>query len=103
MQPQPQPPLDEFVDGVLASAQFAQLNRYRQFDVARGALGVHHIIPKKRFTDGRLVRDAGTSLCRGVPVAETGLSDRLGMAPTCRRCQQMAERIILRRKSRSQK
>lgn len=105
MQTAPLPPsLEEFVDSVLARAQLEQLDpRHKQFDVARGTRGTLHIITQKKFRDGRLVREARTTLCRGTSAAEIDQYARYALAPNCRRCQEVAERIILRRKARRHK
>ena len=94
----PQPPLNEFVEAVIARAQLSQLDPSgKKFAVGRGARGVRHIVPQKTFRNGRLVRAAETTLCRGAhaDVIGNGLSD-MHTAPTCRRCQEVAERIIRR-------
>lgn len=91
-------PLDEFVEAVIARAQLAQLDPSgKKFTVGRGARGVRHIVPQKAFRSGRLVRAAETTLCRGVH-ADMILNAAADVhtAPTCRRCQEVAERIIRR-------
>lgn len=92
-----QTPMLDFVNAILAHAQLTQLDpRHKHFDVGRGHRGVLHIVTQHVFRDGRLVRQAERTLCRDTTVKELGLFEH-HIAPTCRRCQETAERIILRR------
>ncbi|MGZ6347964.1 MAG: hypothetical protein ACXWP0_01070 [Ktedonobacterales bacterium] len=91
------PPLQEFVNAALAQTQLTQLDsKGKRFGVGRGGRGVLHLVTKVAFRDGRLTRKAHVSLCRGAAVVEEGQHFRHD-APVCARCQEIAERMIIRR------